>query len=244
MDNTQTKAAGTGIRAAGKTSLCRPDYTAESLPLEVVKDISLVDSRILAAQLGVKHRSTFALIQRYAPEFQAFDQLRFKNAVGERIQGGNAERYALLSEDQAVFLLTLSRNSERVVPLKARLVQAFRRARDGVELGKDYLPGYHDLHDEVKRLAEAAQAAGSAAPERVFHMNMNKLVNNALGLAPGQRGSLTPQRRMAVISAGFVVQKAIERTLASGGDHHAAHAEAKAQVNAYARGAALLLRDG
>lgn len=240
----QTKAAGTGIRAAGKTSHCRPDYTAESLLLLVVKDIPLVDSRILAEQLGVKHRSAFALIQRYAPKFQTIDQLRFKNAVGERIQGGNAERFALLTEDQALFLLTLSRNSERVVHLKMRLVQAFRRARDGVEIGKDYLPGYHDLHDEVKRIYGAAQAAGSTTPERMFHINVNKMLNAALGLKAGERGTLTPQQRLAVTTGNIIVQKSIEMTLAAGGDHRAAHVEAKRQVEGYARGAALLLGGG
>lgn len=243
----QTKAAGTGIRAAQGTALCRPDYSAESLPLNIIKDVARVDSRVISKQLGQKHASTFELILRYEKEFQEIDHLRFKTGVGKRHQGGgNAERFALLTEDQAFFLLTLSRNSERVVYLKMRLVQAFRHARDAAELSKDYLPLYHDLHDEIKHMAEVAHAAGSETPERMFHMNLNKLVNNALGLAPGQRGSLTPQKRMAVISAGFVAQKAIEQTLASGGDHHDAYDAAKAQVQGYATGAALLLgeRDG
>lgn len=52
--------------------------------------------------------------------------------VGERTQGGgNAERFALLNEDQAFFLLALSRNTERVVELKSDLIMAFREARYG-----------------------------------------------------------------------------------------------------------------
>lgn len=245
--NTQAEAAGTGIRAAQSTSICKPDYTAESLLLTVVKDVARVDSRVISKQLGRKHASTFELILRYEKEFREIDHLRFKTGVGKRRQGGgNAERFALLSEDQAFFLLTLSRNNSHVAILKRRLVQAFRHARDAAEISKDYLPLYHDLHDEVKRMAEVAHAAGSETPERLFHMNLNKLVNNALGLAPGQRGNLTAQKRMAVISAGFVAQQAIKRTLASGGDHHAAYDAAKVQVQSYATGAALLLgvRDG
>jgi hypothetical protein len=120
-------------------------------------------------------------------------------------------------------------------------VQAFRRARDGVEIGKDYLPFYHQLHDEVKRLADAAHDAGSNAPERVFHINLNKLVNGALGLKSGERVSLTPQKRMAVMASCVIAQKAIEKVLMAGGDHHSAYAEAKRQVEQYARGAAPLL---
>lgn len=242
MNNIQNKAAGTGIQAADKTSLCKSEYTPETLSLVVVKDVACVDSRILAGHLGVKHSSTFELILKYESDFYEIDQLRFKTGAGQRIQGGgNGERYALLTEDQSFFLMTLSRNSERVVRLKMRLVQAFRRARDAVEIAKDYLPGYHQLQGEVKHLAEVAHAAGSRTPERVFHININRLVNNACGLAPGQRAELTPQQRMAVASAGFIVQKAIELALDAGADYHDAYASAKVQVHLYASGASLLL---
>lgn len=238
----KTKAAGTGIRAAGNTSHCSPNYTPESLTLVVTKDVVRVDSRILAGQLGVEHRSTFALILRYEGEFQEIDQLRFKNADGKRAQGGgNAERYALLTEDQSFFLLTLSRNSERVVRLKMRLVQAFRRARDGMEISKDYLPFYHQLHDEVRHLAEVAHASGSTTPECMFHITMNRMVNAAMGLESGERGTLSPQQRLAVATANFIAQKAIEAALGAGVDHHCAYIEAKRQVEKFANGAHLLL---
>lgn len=240
--NNQTKAAGTGIRAAGETSLYKSDYIPESLPLTIIKDMARVDSRIIAEQLGRKHKSTFELILRYKNELEQLHHLPFKTEDGYRSQGGGkAKHFALLSEDQAYFVLTLSRNNVRAVSLKLKLVQAFRHARDAAEIGKGYLPLYHELHAEVKHLAEVAHAAGSVTPERVFHMNLNKLVNNALGLSPGQRGNLTPQKRMAVISAGFIAQKAIETTLEAGGDHHDAYASAKTQVQRYASGAALLL---
>jgi phage regulator Rha-like protein len=228
--------------ASFPTTTHRLNCTPTALPLVVDKNVALVDSRIIADQLGTKHRSTFALIQRYETGFRAIDQVRFKNADGNRAQGGGmAERYALLSEDQSIFLLTLSRNSDRVVSLKMRLVQAFRRARDGADLAKDYLPFYHDLHDEVKRMAEAAKAAGSTAPERVHHINLNKLINSALGIEAGQRGMLTPQTRMAASGACVIAQKALQAALDAGGDHHQAYNEAKRQVGSYATAARLLL---
>lgn len=240
--NNKAKAAGTGIRAAQKTSLCIFNYSPETLPLVIAKDVPLVDSRILAGQLGVKHSSTFRLILRYKEEFQEIDQLRFKIEVGKRIDGGgNAERYVLLTEDQSFFLLTLSRNSECVVRLKIRLVQAFRLARDSMEIAKDYLSGYHQLQDEVKHLAEVAHAAGSKTPEHIFYNNINRLVNNVCGLAPGQRAGLTPQKRMVVTCAGFIVKKAIESSLEAGANHRDAYASAKAQVEIFANGASLLL---
>jgi phage regulator Rha-like protein len=240
--NSQTKAAGTGIRAAGETSHCKANYTPETLPLVVVKEVARVDSRILAGQLGTKHRSTFKLILTHEKEFQKIDQMRFEIAGGGRKHGGgNGERYALLSEDQSYFLLAMSKNNPLVVQLKLNLVLAFRLARDAAEIAKDYLPGYHQLQNETKHLAEVAHAAGSTTPEWTFHSNVNRLVNKVCGLEPGQRASMTIQQRIAVMSVGYIVQKAIASALEAGADHRAAYAYAKAQLQLYASGAALLL---
>jgi hypothetical protein len=214
----------------------------ESIPVVIVKAEARVDSRILAGHLGVKPKNTFELILRYETEFREIDQLLFKTADGKRIQGGgNAERYALVTEDQSFFLLSLSRNSKRVVRLKMRLIQSFRQARDALELGKGYLPFYHDLHDAVKHLADAAKTAGSGTPAHVFHSNVNRMVNAAMGLGSGERHTLAPHQRIAIMASNHIAQKAIERTLSGGGDHRSAYADAKKQVQNYAIGAHLLL---
>lgn len=103
-----------------------------TVTLMQVKGEARVDSRLLAEQLGNKHRSTIVLIDRYADQLKKFGQLPFQMAVGKRAQGGgNSERHALLNEDQAFALLALSRNTLRVVELKVGLVMAFREARYG-----------------------------------------------------------------------------------------------------------------
>ncbi|VVQ12291.1 hypothetical protein PS914_05339 [Pseudomonas fluorescens] len=91
-----------------------------------------VDSRLLAEQLGNKHKNSFALIERYSDKFKGFGLLAFQTEarpVGQH--GGGDVRFALLNEDQAFFLLSLSRNSDVVVELKADLIMAFREARYG-----------------------------------------------------------------------------------------------------------------
>ncbi len=92
-----------------------------------------VDSRVLAEQLGTKHKSSIELIDKYADKIRRFGHLPFQTEVGKRVQGGGkAERFALLNEDQTYFLLALSRNTDRVVELKSSLVIAFREARYGM----------------------------------------------------------------------------------------------------------------
>jgi len=91
-----------------------------------------VDSRLLAEQLDNKHKNTIALIERYLVKFKEFGLLAFQTEarpVGRH--GGGDVRFALLNEDQAFFLLSLSRNTDRVVELKASLIMAFREARYG-----------------------------------------------------------------------------------------------------------------
>ena len=91
-----------------------------------------VDSRQIAKQLGTKHKNPIALIERYLAKFEEFGVVPFqteKPLAGTA--GGRPERFALLNEDQAFFLLALSRNTDRVVELKSSLIMAFREARYG-----------------------------------------------------------------------------------------------------------------
>ena len=103
-----------------------------TIMLTQVGDEPRVDSRQLAEQLGNKHKNSMALIERYLTKFEDFGLLAFlaeARPVGQH--GGGDARFALLNEDQAFFLLSLSRNTDRVVELKANLIMAFREARYG-----------------------------------------------------------------------------------------------------------------
>jgi phage regulator Rha-like protein len=92
-----------------------------------------VDSRLLAEQLGNKHKNSMALIERYLGKFKEFGLLPFQTEAVKTpdSRGVKHLKFALLNEDQAFFLLSLSRNSDVVVELKADLIMAFREARYG-----------------------------------------------------------------------------------------------------------------
>ena len=103
-----------------------------AVTLTLILDERRVDSRLLAEQLGSQHKNSIELIDKYADKIRRFGHLPFQTEVGKRVQGGGkAERFALLNEDQAFFLLSLSRNTGRVVELKSNLIMAFREARYG-----------------------------------------------------------------------------------------------------------------
>ena len=183
-----------------------------ALTVIVAKEEPRIDSRLMARQFGNKHKPVIALIDKYLDRFKDYGQVLFKKADGDRKQGGGmAERFALLNEDQAFFLLSLSRNSETVVDLKGKLVKAFGVARRAAEMRKtEYLPAYHDLHDQLHILADGS------IHERHVHMNVNKLLNKFAGVESGQRTSAAlPQQALLIVG-----QMAALKAAKGAQDHH------------------------
>lgn len=90
----------------------------------------VVDSRLIAPRLGIKHESFMRTIDNYQTRIESdFGGLRFEIGVPDK-PTGNPPRYVVLTEDQATFVMTLSRNSRQVVQCKADLVKAFSRAKE------------------------------------------------------------------------------------------------------------------
>ena len=68
------------------------------------------DSRAFAPKMDIRHRQLMDNIRKYQSKFEELGLLPFeKEARSEGRHGGGDVIYALLNEDQAYFLLTLSR---------------------------------------------------------------------------------------------------------------------------------------
>lgn len=173
------------------------------------------DTRLLAHHLDIGHRPVMALIDRYANKFKAAGKLLFKKAPSAK---GQSVRFALLNEDQANFLLSLARNSERTVSLKLTLTQAFGEYRRAADMRRaEYLPGYHAAHKTIQTLA-----AGSEN-ERFVHMNFNRLVNKVAGIDAGQRSSApVPQQALLIVAQSMATQ-----AMQGAADHKDGYSRAK-----------------
>jgi phage regulator Rha-like protein len=216
---------------------------AEIIELHPVKGEARVDSRVIARELGIQHGNLMETIQKHLADFEGFGLLPFKTEAVKKAgaRGTKHHRYVLLNEDQAHFVLTLSRNTRRVVELKAKLVMALRRYRESRQLEANYLPLHHALHDTVKELADRAHQAGSTTPEELFHVNMNKLINRVFGLASGERAGLSPTMRAMITAAQAIATEALSRALAEGLGHREAYQRAKEAVERYAAGSLALI---
>lgn len=193
------------------------------------KQEARVDSKVLAEQLGIHHKNTLALIDANKPEFEEFGRVAFETRTLETKGGKQKQRIALLNEDQSYFLLTLTRNNERTKRLKVELVKAFSRFRKHQQTENDYLPFYHDLHDQIKTLA-----CGVGADEKLLHMNFNKLINKAFGLNAGQRPDLPPSLRAKVTAANVIAGDIVQRCIKANLDHKITYQKVKQAVYALA----------
>lgn len=91
----------------------------------------VVDSRLVAERLGIKHENFMETVKKYKTHTeQAFGQFRFQTETVSNLVGAvNEIKFVFLTEDQATFLVTLSRNSPEVVQCKLELVKKFSQAK-------------------------------------------------------------------------------------------------------------------
>ena len=195
------------------------------LALTTHRNDARVDSRLLANHLGNQHRPVMVLVEKYGESFATFGKVLFEKASSLDSLTGQRERFALLNEDQAFFLLALSRNNDRVVALKVKLIRAFSEARRVIDQRQtEYLPTYHRLRDTIHQLA------GESPNEKFVHINFNKLVNKTAGLEAGQRPKAGLSQQAMLIVAQDVATQAMQGAT----DHHDGYQLAKRSLLALA----------
>lgn len=100
----------------------------ELIQISQVNGIDVVDSRIIADELGVDHSNLLETVKSYQDTIEKeFGIIPFET---EKLSGaGRPRNFCYLTEDQALFIGTLSRNTEQVVKFKIKLVKSFQAAR-------------------------------------------------------------------------------------------------------------------
>lgn len=203
-----------------KAEMSAPKYSANATTVITLTHgvLPRVDSRLLAQHMGVKHKNSMELLQTHKAAFLAFGKVAFQTEALPGSRTGQKERFALLTEDQAYFLLSLSRNTQRVVSLKVNLVKAFGEARKATQQRQtEYLPSYHLAHDALKGLAPDERR------QQHLHMNVNKLLNKVAGIEAGQR-STAKAGSLSLLTVGQMVTA---QAAAGATDHKTAYARVK-----------------
>jgi phage regulator Rha-like protein len=94
----------------------------------------VVDSRLVAEALGIQHKYVLANIIKYKDKLEqlGFLAVNSQNPTQKGVRGRPA-RFAWLNENQATFVMTLSRNTDQVVEAKLKLVKAFSQAKQVIQ---------------------------------------------------------------------------------------------------------------
>ncbi len=104
----------------------------ELIKVEHKEGIQVVDSRIVAKGLNIKHKNLIETIKKYQEQLEKLGILPFQTEVLRGV--GQPEKFCYLNELQCHFVVTLSRNTEEVVNFKLGLVIAFDKAKKEVQL--------------------------------------------------------------------------------------------------------------
>jgi Rha family phage regulatory protein len=132
------------------------------LPIRTVGQTQTVSSLDIAHGLGVQHKNLLETIKAHRQAVEsdfgliAFETRKIISDTGK----GRPEKTAHLTEDQALFVGTLSRNSARVVAFKATLVRSFAEARRQLRnAAGHWLPTEQMLRQE-QRISQLEQQLG------------------------------------------------------------------------------------
>jgi phage regulator Rha-like protein len=190
-----------------------------------------VDSRLLANHLDTRHRTILENIDKYANELNSLNLLPFETeSRPEGKHGGGDVRYALLSEDQCYFVLTLMRNNDKVIALKLKLVKAFRDARKQIaERDTARIEGKKVRRletDAIKSLVDYATAKGSQSAN-FYYANITKMTNSVVGIEAGQRDNLDARQLQLLSVAENMVAIAIRDGLKADLDYRQIYALCK-----------------
>ena len=99
--------------------------TTSNITVQTLNNQLVVDSRLIAKILDIKHKSFLETIRKYETIIQqVFGQLNFKKeAVKGNNGGGRPKVFYYLNEEQACFLMTLSRNRAEVKKAKTDIIK-------------------------------------------------------------------------------------------------------------------------
>lgn len=120
-----------------------------------------VDSRLIADELGIKHKNLIATIKKYFDKINQFGTLTFETDTFLNSNGARVYiQFCYLNEPQANFVMSLSRNTEIVVEFKFKLVQSFEKAKQVI---KEVIPAQNNRIEQLKLELEIAKQNAIAA---------------------------------------------------------------------------------
>lgn len=206
---------------------------------------AFTNTLLIADGVGTEHRAVMQLLKTHSKTktLSTFEMLKVS-------RGGRPVEYAELNERQATFLVTLMKNSDKVVEFKELLTNEFitmrsrlaelasrQRDKDWLNTRKDGKVVYMQKTDVIKKFVEYATTQGSGSAKR-YYTALAKMENSALFFFEqkykNMREVLTIKQLMQVATADDVIEKALEEGMKEKLDYHDIYKLAKSRIVAFA----------
>lgn len=140
-----------------------------NLSVQTINSALVIDSRLIAEELGIEHRALRQLIRNNEVDFKEIDNLNISN-VG--VAGTSSyETFYYLTEDQCYLAVMQAKNTIQARQLKINIVKAFKSAREALQpkLPSNYKEALLALvAAEEEKEALASQVAEQAPKVQAF----------------------------------------------------------------------------
>lgn len=195
------------------------------------KDDVFTTSKVIADGTGIRHDKLINTINKYKVSIETFGKLipydteKVTSYEGSFKGRGKRSGY-FLNEPQATFLITLLKNTEKVVMFKAELVRQFfemrkfimeRHTDEWVESRKQSKLNRKAQTDAVKELVEYAQANGSKNATRYYSI-YSKLADKIVGIKNRDEAHISQLNTLSVVEA--VMGSTIRECIANNVEYH------------------------
>lgn len=186
--------------------------------VKIIKNELFTDSLVIAEGIGNRHHAVQQLILNYENDFEEFGQVAFEMRAVKYGRGTNQAKIYLLNEEQATFLMTLLRNSKKVVAFKKELVRQFYQMRQ-------YIIEHQSFHwqvtrsesklsrrmetNEIKNFIIYAKSQGSQHAEK-YYIIFSKLADQIIGIEAGSREKATAGQLNTLILIERIIGEVIQ----------------------------------
>jgi len=206
------------------------------------KDV-LTTSLILSEKIGLEHRAVLQLIRKYKDR-KIFQTSAFE--VQKLASKGRSTEYYFLTEEQALFLLTLMNNSEKILDFKEALISAFVHYRKialqalSQKSNAEWLAKRQETKvirkectDTIQKFIAYAKEQGSKSAEK-YYMNFSRMELTGLFLIeqkyPNARDVMSMRQLNLIEMADEAVSISLEESMLNGVPYKECYQIAKEKI--------------
>lgn len=197
------------------------------------------DSLVIARGTGNRHKNVKELIVKYSADLADFGKVSVLNVTLETNGGKQEGTLYQLNEEQAVFLMTLLRNTKQVVAFKKELVRQFyemrrfilqRQTSEWQETRKVGKLTRRAETDIIQKLVAYAESQGSKNSDKLY-MVYSKLAKKIIGISDRDASTVSQLNNLSL--AENIILHCIEAGMEEGKHYKEIYKDSKARLELF-----------